>query len=129
MTKGGRIAGGVLAIVGGALLLIAAFTVFAIIAAAKLAGFDQEAMLFTIQMIVTLMCGVLALVGGILAVVDKSVGGILALVGGALATVGMFIPIGSLGILPINFAISFIFVDPFLALAGGITAVAVGSEL
>ena len=58
----------------------------------------------------------------------KKIGAILLLIGGILAVVGMFIPIGTITIsyfsLPVTLVYSFLFVDPFLMLIGGILALA-----
>ena len=75
----------------------------------------------------TMLCGVLALVGRILLCVDKTAGGILAIIGGAFYIVGSFIPITGIFSLT-EFFFSF-WIDPALALVGGIFGLAVGSEL
>ena len=124
MAKGGRTAGGVLSIIGGSLLLLAGFMLIMM-----LFSFDITTL---IRMIATITCGVLSLVGGILAVQDSNTGSILALVGGAIASLGIFIPIGTMLVgsitIPVSLIYTFILIDPFLALAGGITATAVGRE-
>lgn len=126
MTKGGRIAGGVLSIVGGSLLLLAGFLDIVNL-------LSIHSIVIIIRMIVTISCGALNLVGGILAVKDINAGGILGIVGGGIGSVGVFIPIGVIVVymvtVPVYLIYTFIFIDPFLALAGGITATAVGSEL
>ncbi len=121
MTKGGRLAGGILAIVGGSLLIAGGFSAFYLVSL----GAD----LYNTTGLVTLLCGLLALIGGILLCKDINAGGPIALVGSLIAIIGLFINIGHYGILPVQLTITFVLVDPFLALGGSIAGIAVGSEL
>ena len=130
MAKRGRTAGGVLSIVGGSLLIITGLILLKIKSTMLIYSFE---IINIIRMIVTISCGVLGIVGGILAVQDSNTGSILALVGGAIASLGIFICIGTMLVgsitIPVFLIYTFIFIDPFLALSGGITATAVGPEL
>lgn len=117
MAKGGRIAGGVLAIIGSALVLVAGLMTVMV-----------TAILFPLLMtagIGAILWGTLGLVGGILLLTDSTAGGVLALVGGIGDLVGIFV----LTMVGFPFGAGFIFVDPFLILVGGIVGLAVGSEL
>lgn len=127
MAKGGRIAGGILALIGGAMLILKAFlTLFWLILL-----WPPMALVF----MTTLVCGILAVVGGILLLVDKLAGGILALIAGALGIIlTFFIAVPPFGMVdPLLVLYSFdtgvIGIDPLLALVGGIVGIAVGSEL
>ena len=135
MVKKGRRVGGILSIVGGGLLLSAA--IMLLLAANilyTLLGTSSSLNPNTtlIRVIYTCSSGALCLVGGILALKDKNIGGILSLIGGILGTVGLFIPMGSVAsgplLIPVPLTYTFIFIDPFLALGGGIAAIASGSE-
>ena len=128
MTSGGRITGGVLALVGGALLLISAltFSPFLIILFPGL----------VITILFTYIVAALAIVGGILLLVDKTAGGILAVIGGALAIVLCMIHVIGIywmvdPLLPIWYVEGGIqiAIDPILALVNKIVGIAVGSEL
>jgi len=117
MTKGGRIAGGILAIVGGAFIVIAGIMILSLI------SYDPSIM---ISVIATLASGALAVIGGILLLVDSTAGGVLALIGGAFCIVGSFIPIYMT--IPLTVHFFNFWIDPALALVGGIVGLAVGSS-
>ena len=114
MTKGGRVAGGVLAIIGGALVLLAGFL-----------NFMPGPLTYFTAGVGAVTWGILGLVGGILLCVDKTAGGILAIIGGTGNIIGVFV----LTWFNFPFGAGSFFIDPFLLLAGGIVGLAVGSEL
>lgn len=137
MTKGGRIAGGILAIInGGFILVIVIFALIFVLQYILTIPLDQ--LINLVNLFILLIPSVLALVGGILLCTDKTAGGILALIGGG----------GALFVLLTFFYIpSFITNDPNswkfffdtiamiflsgvwgLSIVGGIVGIAVGSE-
>lgn len=126
MTKIGRIIGGFLALTG------AGFTLFTVLTVIGTLSIDP---LFTVPFVITLGLAVLAIVGGILLLVDKTIGGILPIIAGAVLIIGYWIIIGSVGMKEIPLAIHWAFVygpgyyiDPLLAIAGGIVGLVVGSK-
>ncbi len=125
--------GAILGIIGGSLLLLGGLISFTAVgtleAALTLAGLTWadiglDPMFLTINSIMTLLWGLLGLLGAIFAMKDKKWGVYLMLVFGIISVVGMFIPIATYTILSIPLSIplngSFLFVDPFLLLVGGI---------
>jgi hypothetical protein len=93
-------------------------------------GFDP--MLFYLQMIITIVLGLLGLIGAILAFVGKKIGVYMMLIFGIVATVGMFVPIGNLSIIipiPVTLSASLFIVDPILLLLGGIFGLILKQEL
>lgn len=86
-------------------------------------GFEPNLMYTT--MIMTIIWGVIALIGAVMITKEDENGNILLLISGSLAVIGMFIPIGDWTIpgevsLTFYLSSSLIFVDPFLILLGGI---------
>ena len=131
MAKGGRIAGGILALIGGGMGTFAGILSFLLM-------IPTSSSAFLITGGVTTICGVLGVVGGILLLVDKTAGGVLAIVGGTVVLVGIFITIDSgsyiSGIYIIYWTATvathlMFYIDPALMLVGGIVGLAVGSEL
>jgi hypothetical protein len=123
MTKIGRIIGGILAIAGGGLTTYAAFSVL---------GYLEAYPLTIVTFVVTLCLGILAIVGGILLIIDKTVGAIFAIIAGAIVIIGTWIHLDPYIVLAINWAwyvagIGF-YIDPLLAICGGIVGLVVGKE-
>ena len=119
MPKVGRIIGAILALIGGALITYAAIFVLDYIS-----SYDEVIITFTL----TLALGALAIIGGILLLLDKTIGGILALIAGAVVLAGFWIDIG---FAPLTVHWSMIagigfYIDPLLAIVGGIIGLAVG---
>ena len=131
----------ILGVIGATLLTIAGFLGFGLMATIQAiltgsgltwadVGFDPS--LFTMSAILTLVWGLLGLVGAILAFTGKKMGVYLMLIAGGIATVGMFIPIGTYTIsfvtIAVNMNSSMFFVDPILLLLGGILGLALKDE-
>ena len=136
MVKGKLLAGPIIAVIGGSVMLIAAFMVFGskVLIDVQLAsggltwqdvGFDPN--LYFVRVACTALWGILGIIGAILGFIGKKFGGILALLGGILGIAGWFIPLGTitLGIpVLVSLSASFLFVDPILMLVGGILILA-----
>ncbi len=136
VVKGKLLVGPILALVGGAIMLISSVFVFISIGITEAeligggltwadVGFPKE--LMYVRFALTLIWGVLGLIGGILAMLGKKFGSILALIGGIMGIAGMFIPLGTITIIipfPVSLSASFVFVDPTLILVGGILGLA-----
>ena len=131
----------ILGIIGATLLTIAGFIGFGLMATlqAILTGYGftwadvgLDPSLLTVSAILTLVWGLLGLVGAILAFTGKKMGVYLMLIAGGIATVGMFIPIGTYTITIIPMAVNMnshmFFVDPILLLVGGILGLALKDE-
>lgn len=142
MTKSGRIAGSILAIIGGAMQVIIGLS-WAFMEAMIYSSEPYSSIICLIRGLTTLTCGVLVLSGGILFLTDRNIGGIMVLAGGALSLIGHFIIIGVLkigywsisgpaGYIPFPLSLTtslFVFpIDPVIALIGAILGLAVGSE-
>jgi hypothetical protein len=67
----------------------------------------------------TLVLGILGILGGILLCLDKKIGAYLAIIGGGLTFLGLFIQIGTFIHTPITLTDSFIYIEPLLILIGG----------
>ena len=122
MTKIGRIIGGILAIAGGGLTTYAAFTTL---------GYLEAFPLGIVTLIVSLSCGFLAIIGGILLLLDKTVGAIFAIIAGAMLIIGFWINIDPMLPLAIHWAMIMgpgFYIDPILAIIGGIIGLVVGKE-
>lgn len=131
----------ILGIIGATLLTIAGFIGFGLMATLQAlltgsgltwADVGLDPTLLTVSAILTLVWGLLGLVGAILAFTGKKMGVYLMLIAGGIATVGMFIPIGTYTILFVTIAVnmnsSMFFVDPILLLLGGILGLALKDE-
>ena len=141
VVQGKAIVGPILGLIGGLILTVGGFMLFNSIAQieALLAlmawtwadiGFDP--MLFYLQMILTIVWGLLGLTGAILAFQGKKIGVYLMLIFGIVATVGMFIPIGVMVIIipiPVTLNASLFFFDPILVLLGGILGLVLKEEV
>ena len=124
--------GAILGIIGGSLLLIGGLISFGTVGTIEAlltlnsltwADIGLNPMFLTINSIMTLTWGILVLLGAIFAMQGKKFGVYLMLVIGIISVVGMFIPIATYTlILPFSIPLngSFLFVDPFLLLVGGI---------
>jgi hypothetical protein len=122
MTKIGRIIGGILAIAGGSLTTLSAVAISPMLPSYPLA---------VITFALTIGIGILAIVGGILLLLDKTIGGIFAIVAGALLIIGAWIDLAP-GIplmthLTMVIGIGF-YIDPLLAICGGIVGLVVGKK-
>ena len=112
MTKGGRIAGGILSLIGAGFdLCMGLYYIIGI--------FAFGASDFIIVLSIFLTAAILSLVGGIEMLVDKTVGGILALIGGTIILIVTYIP-------PILFVTLILF--DLIILTGGIVGMVTGSE-
>lgn len=131
----------ILGIIGATLLTIAGFIGFGLMATLQAlltgsgltwADVGLDPTLLTVSAILTLVWGLLGLVGAILAFTGKKMGVYLMLIAGGIATVGMFIPIGTYTItfvtIAVNMNSSMFFVDPILLLLGGILGLALKDE-
>jgi len=118
MTKGGRIAGGVLSIIGGGLAFLTALLFF----------MNVDPSEWVVPVIFG-ASGVLGVLGGILLLVDKRIGGILVIIGGV-ATLVYFIYLAIINPLILIFGIfAILFLLPTgLMLAGGIVGTATSGE-
>lgn len=128
----GKLLGGLLAIVGGAIMLIAGFmTLITIpsievnldIAGLTWADVGIEPFIFYLRSILTFLWALLGIIGGIILIVGKNIGGFLALIGGILGIAGNFIIVGTLTIyesIPIPLSTSFLLIDPILIALGGL---------
>lgn len=111
----GQMIGGILAMIGGAMTFGAAFYLLPYLSSVPR----------VITFIVSLTLGILAIVGGLLIILDKSVkiGGILATIAGTMLIVGLWIDIAPFVPLAVHLAmitgIGF-YLDPLLAIVGGI---------
>ncbi len=128
----GKLLGGILAIVGGAIMLIAGFmtllTIPGIEANLVIAGLTWDDVgispfIFYLRSILTFLWALLGIIGGIILIVSKNIGGYLALIGGICGIVGNFIIVGTLTIyvsIPVSLSTSFLLVDPILIALGGL---------
>jgi hypothetical protein len=115
MTLTARIVGGILAIAGGAIMLIVAFLPLFIVV------FENP--LFPL---INPICGGVILIGGIILLKDKAVGGIMAIIGSIVFLILNFIP-------ALGFYLAMSIFHPFpiesiLAIVGAIIGLKVGSE-
>lgn len=121
MTKGGRIAGGVIALIGGGLIIIAAIIQYLAFMVSS-----NPAAITAMTASIALMA--LGIVGAILLLVDKTIGGVLALIAGVLIIAGQFIMVpGTPGPIQLTAPLAG-FLDALLLAVGGIVGLAVGSE-
>lgn len=118
MAKGGRIAGGILSIIGGGLALLTAFLFFMTVDPSEL-----------VVPVIFGVSGTLGVLGGILLLVDKRIGGILAIIGGV-ATLAYFLYImfGNPLVLIFGIFIILLLLPAGLMLAGGIVGTATSGE-
>ena len=116
MTRTARIVGGILAIAGGALMIIVITTLL------KIGEINRLAF------VINPICGGLALIGGICLIKDRAVGSILALIGSIIFVILSFIPDPAGGFLTQSYFNHFFYIDAILAIVGAIIGLAVGSE-
>ncbi|GAG89478.1 unnamed protein product [marine sediment metagenome] len=129
--------GPILGLIGSVLLLIAAFGGFRAQSDLEKTltglglnwaaiGFDPWIMMTST--LLTLLLGVMGVLGTILVFNNKKSGAYLLLIAGCIAVLGMFIPIGSINYLltsiPVSLSYSLLLVEPFLMLIGGILTLA-----
>lgn len=111
--KGNLLIGPVLALIGSILLLVGGL----IAVTNPLIQLAMSIMpIIALTFVMPIILGVLGLIGAFMAATGKKGGNYLALIAGLVAVVGMFIPIYF--VFPL--VMSFIYVDPFLMLIGGI---------
>nr|MDO8087635.1 hypothetical protein [Candidatus Sigynarchaeum springense] len=128
--------GGILALVGGILLAIGGVIALGLMGTLEAmllmysmtwADIGLDPNMIYVNFIMTLLFGVLGIIGGAVGMKKKG-GGVLALIIGIVAMVGMFIPIASatIGISAVTIKLnsSLFFVDPVLILVGGIVTLA-----
>lgn len=133
--------GAILGIIGSSLLLLGGLISFGSMGTLEAlmtlngltwADIGLDPMMLYVNSGMTLVWGIFGLVGAILAMQGKKIGVWLMLVFGIIASVGLFIPIATYSILTIQFSInlngSFLFVDPFLLLLGGILGLTLKEE-
>lgn len=119
MTKTGRIIGAILAMVGGFLALLSA-TIYSV-QVSDIWGWDSP---MAIGFYVTVVLGVVSIIGGILLIKDISAGGILALVAGAVMVLGfVYDAVGGMILVK-----SFFMLDLALMITGGILGIVIKSE-
>ena len=108
MVKGKALVGPILGVIGATLLTVAGFIGFGLMATLQAllatygltwADVGLDPSLLNVSAILTLVWGLLGLIGAILAFLGKKIGVYLMLIFGLIATVGMFIPIGTYTIL------------------------------
>lgn len=122
MVKIGRIIGAIIALVGGGL------TFYAGIISLEYLSLADEVIIATI---LTFILAALALLGGVLLILDKSMGGILAIIAGGVLIVAFWIDIAPFVTLAFHWAQlsnTGFYIDPLLIIVGGIIGLAVGSE-
>ena len=119
MTRGGRVAGGVLALIGSCLMIINILISYI----ASWATSNQD---FIISMVVSIIIMALGVVGAILLLRDKTIGGIIVLIAAVALIIGSFIllPSGTELTKPLLKVI-----DPGLMIVGGALGVAIGTEI
>lgn len=108
MTKTGRVVGGIIAISGGGV-----YTYFFII---YLMGLFSDLPQW-IQFFYTLAVCVLAIIGGLFLIQDRTIGGVLSLVAGLMVILGL-----------VRVGTQWYLADCILMLTGGIIGLAIGSE-
>ena len=117
MANIGRIAGGISVIVGGfAVLFDGCEAIF-------WTGGDPTFQYMTrISLLVTILCSILILIGGVLLCLNKGSGSIIALTGCGILILGWFIPLYSFVTLTLSSADLFVFpwVAPVLIISGSI---------
>ena len=129
--------GPILGILGSVLLLIAGFRGFALQSELEKtltglgltwAAIGFNPWILMTRTLLTLLLGVMGVLGTILVFNNKKSGAYLLLIAGCIAVLGMFIPIGSINYLltsiPVSLSYSLWFVEPFLMLIGGILTLA-----
>ena len=142
VVQGKAIVGPILGLIGGLILTVGGLRIFSSIAQIEgllvlmsmtWADIGFNPVLLYLQMILTIVLGLLGLIGAILAFVGKKIGVYLMLISGLVATIGMFIPMGTILIIvipiPVTLNSSLFFVDPILLLLGGIFGLLLKEEV
>lgn len=131
MENVGRVIGGLLAVAGGALLIIIAIFNIHPTLAKYVLGQQGKGVMGYVQAGTTLWMGILGALGGTLLCLVKNkgvvvLGAILAIVGGLIAFIGTFLPIWWYG--PIYLTTNFfpLWIDPTLAMVGGVVGMIFG---
>jgi hypothetical protein len=137
VVKGNLLFGPILTLIGGAIMMLSSYVAFTSIAEFEAilestgftwadVGFPRE--LMYLRFMFTLLWGVLAIIGGILAIYDYYIGNYLALIGGILVIVGMTIAIGTITITysySISLSGSLGLMDSIFMIIGGMIGLAV----
>jgi hypothetical protein len=131
-----EIIGGILLLIAGPLLLLTFMMNTSFFSGTGIVWSDYGAssMPYLVNAGLTFLWGILAIVGAILGKKGSSAGHVLCLIVGIIAVVGLFIPLAAASTITVggqSFELgattlsgSFIYVDPFLVLIGGIIGVA-----
>ncbi|MBN1801165.1 MAG: hypothetical protein JW891_06630 [Candidatus Lokiarchaeota archaeon] len=141
---GKSVAGAVIGLIGAIMLTIAGVIGMLGIGAIEFllsssgeswATLGADPTFFYLNLIMTLVLGILALVGAIVAFKKGLPGGIILLIAGGVALVGAFIPVGVLDLtaaggstMALTFNSTLFFVDPILCILGGILAIALKGD-
>ena len=140
MVKGKALVGPILGVIGATLLTIAGFIGFGAMATLQVllstygltwADIGLDPSLLTVNAILTLIWGLVGLIGAILGLVGKKIGVYLMLIFGLVATVGLFVPIGTISLIipiPITLNSSLFIVDPILLFIGGLLGLLLKEE-
>ena len=132
VVKGKLIIGPILALIGGIIMLFAGYFVFRSIGIIEAnlaiegltwvdAGFNP--ILMYVRFTLTLLWGILGIIGAIIAFTGKKLGSFLALIGGILGSVGFYVPLGTITIgtpIPVFLSASFFLVDTVIMVIGGL---------
>ena len=122
----------ILALIGGIIMLFAGYFVFksigiieANLAIGRLTWADVgfNPILMYVRFILTLLWGILCIIGAIIAFTGKKLGSFLTLIGGILGSVGFFVPLGIITIgtpIPVFLSPSFFLVDTVIMVIGGL---------
>jgi len=120
MTKIGRIIGGILAIAGGGLTTLAVVAISPMLLSEPLA---------VITFVLTLVVAILAIVGGILLFLDKTIGAVFAIIAGVMLLLGAFIELAP-GIPIVTYLTMVIgmnyYIEPIITICGGVLGLVVG---
>ena len=93
------------------------------------ADIGVDPLLLTLGMILTISFAILGIIGALLGFIGKRIpGSLLMLLAGSSAAVGMFVPLGLIDtgtlISPIMLSYTYVFLDPYIILLGGILGLA-----
>ena len=128
------IIGPILALIGGIIMMFASYLVFrgivSIESNLEIEGLTWEdvgfnPILMNVRFILTLLWGILGIIGAIIAFTGKKLGSFLALIGGILGSIGYFVLLGTIkmGIgtpIPVFLSGSFFLVDTIIMVIGGL---------
>lgn len=132
MTNCGRIFGSIYSIFGGAFVLIMAYSIWFNLIKGE-AGIPIFGYIFEIDLTgglftITLIAGLLGVLGGILLLVDKTAGGVLVIIGGAIDLILSILLIVPLLPIPMLIII-FLVIQPIILLTGGIVGYSSGNRI